>query len=85
MEQKKKTPKKETLSDEEIVALYWQREERAITETARRRKKRDGCGFMRRAVLLTFLFYHGSYAKICTHSICPFAPRVPTAAQRRCR
>ena len=32
MEQKKKT-KKETLPDEEIVALYWQREERAITET----------------------------------------------------
>lgn len=33
MEQKKKTPKKEALPDEEIVALYWQREERAISET----------------------------------------------------
>lgn len=33
MEQKTKTKKKEALPDEDIVALYWQREERAISET----------------------------------------------------
>jgi len=33
MEPKKKTPKKEVLPDSEIVELYWQREERAISET----------------------------------------------------